>query len=342
LDGIVNKVRTVISSISGKVNKALDFVAGKATKLVQPIFDKLNPKTAPNPAATANNPDRTPKPSSNDQNETLRSAKVKADTTNFLRTKLGTEPTPEQVKNAVRQARDRFTPLGLKSLELVQNQNRAGEFDVYLSASPRTRTFAFSVNADLWFRKPPNKDNVRFPNSTTAVVAILNGVNIGRFTSLKQEHAEARLIEHLERFWTSHYEKEGVVTRGKPHALEVILTRSPCDNAGHQCGKRLQEFIKSDLTKDFNVNLNIRFLSVYEGSSPQEKADSFNILRELRKNGVGLSVVTLAELVKMRMVYRNEGREQIGINSMEELDPVLIAEVNAKVKKAQEVLDSLT
>jgi hypothetical protein len=41
LDGIVNKVRTVISSISGKVNKALDFVAGKATKLVQPIFEKL-------------------------------------------------------------------------------------------------------------------------------------------------------------------------------------------------------------------------------------------------------------------------------------------------------------
>ncbi len=41
LDGIVKKVQTVVHSISGRVNKVLDFVAGKAVKLVQPILDKI-------------------------------------------------------------------------------------------------------------------------------------------------------------------------------------------------------------------------------------------------------------------------------------------------------------
>jgi Novel toxin 15/Domain of unknown function (DUF4157) len=41
LDGIVKKVQTVIHSISSRVNKVLDFVAGKAVKLVQPIVDKI-------------------------------------------------------------------------------------------------------------------------------------------------------------------------------------------------------------------------------------------------------------------------------------------------------------
>ncbi len=41
LDGIVKKVQTVVHSISGRVNKVLDFVAGKAVKLVQPIVDKI-------------------------------------------------------------------------------------------------------------------------------------------------------------------------------------------------------------------------------------------------------------------------------------------------------------
>jgi hypothetical protein len=41
LDGIVKKVQAVVHSISSKVNKVLEVVAGKAVKLVQPILDKI-------------------------------------------------------------------------------------------------------------------------------------------------------------------------------------------------------------------------------------------------------------------------------------------------------------
>jgi Domain of unknown function (DUF4157)/Novel toxin 15 len=41
LDGIVKKVQSVVHSISSRVNKVLEFVAGKAVKLVQPILEKI-------------------------------------------------------------------------------------------------------------------------------------------------------------------------------------------------------------------------------------------------------------------------------------------------------------
>jgi hypothetical protein len=186
-----------------------------------------------------------------------------------------------------------YQPKGLKSIEIIKS-DKIGEFEVLVQASPKTSEHKF-VLSDLPLSFP-YWENMR----TTTLIAEMNGFS-RKVSNERGPHAEKELIIDLVNSWEGLIE-DNIVYPDRTNNLTINITRSPCDEEGHQCGNLLQEF-----AQEYNVKLHLRMMSLYGGEQPKGER-SFEILKQLRLAGHDLSVLTLEQAISEELY---EGADEL-------------------------------
>ena len=293
-------VRGFIEKARAPVNKAIDWVIGKALKLVKAAGKLIGIGKEP--------------PKEKEEDEESKDVKQKAG--RDIGTKLDDVSGPDEIRAVLTATLNKFRPEGLQSLEAVVDDS--GNIRVIAVASPGNEVGGGDVLPDITLR--PRDLGLRYG---TMLLATLNGVPIppdGRFDATKAGgHAEVALVNALKANW------EALRKPGK-NVLVVRITRSPCD----PCHSALQAVINElnppqlELFEAEPFAVDLRMMSDYRGKAKFD--DNVEIFKRLRAAGIKLSPWAVIEEL-----------EKFGI---EEISPEQQGTIERRVQQVEEVIDA--
>ncbi|HET6954571.1 MAG TPA: hypothetical protein VFI47_29675, partial [Acidimicrobiales bacterium] len=334
LGGIGEKIKEILQKVQKPVSKAVDFVINGALKLARPIINLakrgaawVKGKVAKGKAWVKGKVEGAktwakgkvagakeklglgPKPEK-------KSEDVRGAVTRDLRSAIGHEvdDAPGTVSK-VRSVFARHKAEGLQAIE-VRSSGRAGEFDVFVTASPRAKAMTFvhkdfkvglrkpeivqiqeaeekgtpeekEAAADLKARRKRERSGVEH----TSLTATWNGEELGRIQSGGGRHAEQRLLGRIE----AQVAKGKLTNLPSGNTLDIRLTKSPCP----VCGPLLSAF-----KGRFNCALSLQIMALWQATGgkgvTQAERDrpGINALEALRAAGVELSVLSLQKIVE--------------------------------------------
>ncbi|WP_369266379.1 hypothetical protein [Streptomyces harbinensis] len=274
IGSLATKVRSVFQKVSRPVGRAIDKIITRIARAGKKIWSKLR-----NSEKRSEQSERSAKKGG--------SKSVVDDVVRDLKGGLGSNPSAERAATVADSVFSRHKSRGLKYLEFAPKEQRPGEFDVLVKASPLRRVLIFRVS-DL---------QLRFPR--TACIAHMTdtkGVteNLGKFLVRRkspgqsgedgQHHAEQVMIKIL---WSGYF--VGDRAKGSYH-LQMSLTRRPCQ----KCGPALQSFQHELGDVGYHLDVTARIVSSY---SAEGDDIAINVLSALRKKGFKLELLTLEQIV---------------------------------------------
>ena len=282
LGGLSEKIKGIIQKIQEPVNKAIDWVLGKAKALVKKLGSILR--------GDNNKEDRAGNEKSKD---------IKAKVSQDLSGKLKNIDNSEKLKGILSPIYLKYRDEGLKSLYALPDK-KTGNFEVIAVASAGDIVGKGSI-------EPPKKiypSDLRF-RAGTELKATLNGQPVpptGIFKASKQDgHAEAQLADQVRANW-------GSMKRPKDNVLEVKIKRSPCPLCTSQIEVLSQELKPRPLIR-------LQMLSIHQDAKVIEGTEKFQqnveLFTRLRDSGIELSVWNvLKELDELGIAKENITVEQ--------------------------------
>ncbi|MDQ2807411.1 MAG: hypothetical protein M3Z04_10955 [Chloroflexota bacterium] len=328
LGGISEKIKSIIGKVRAPVEKAVDWVIGKAVaglKKVGGLFTGKGKGKGSDPSkdaakGTAPGQDAAQDKGKGDQqNQDPDGKNVKAEVRSDLAGKLQNVGTAEEVKSALNGTFQKHQKEGLKKL-YVQETNKVGEFGVYAVASP-----AELVGKMVTTKLGIKLDHLNLAKSVaTALNARVNTASLGRFESLAGTHAEENLLRIL-----NNYLDETIPNSQDSHyEISVDINRSPCEG----CGPKLQEFLakKRKFAADHGktIGLTIRMISAYKGAP--KGSPSYVSLQNLNNAGVNLEAWDVVQIL--------EASGEHDINLDDAAIPELRSTLKGKIDKMRRIL----
>ncbi|MEV8115383.1 phage tail protein [Streptomyces xiamenensis] len=304
IGSLANKVRSVFQKVSRPVGRAIDKIIDRIARAGRKLWGRRR-----NPERGSERTDGARKDSSSVVDDVVRD----------LKAGLGANPSAEKAATVADSIYSRHKSRGLKYLEFSPKEQRPGEFDVLVRASPLRRVLIFRVS-DL---------QLRFPR--TACIAHMTdtkGVteNLGKFLVRRkrpgqtgeggEHHAEQVMIKIL---WSGYF--VGDRTKGVYH-LQMSLTRRPCQ----KCGPALEGFKHELADGGYHLDITARIVSSY---SAEGDDIAINVLSSLRKKNFKLELLTLEQIVAEGLLSGPE--EKLPDEDRENL--------SAEASKVQEYLD---
>jgi APOBEC-like N-terminal domain len=295
LGGISEKIKSILEAIQRPVGKVIDSIISKVVKFGKKMLSKLKGKFGKKKTA----------PGGGDLHE-----KVKGDLAGHLQGEIE----PASVRSTLASVHNKYRREGLKSLSLTEVPNKPGEFDIQAVASPRKPVGKVQVNkklklADLDFGRP-----------LTALTAALGNQPLGRHESGGGKHAEAQLLDVLDHNW------EALADDRRMNTITINITRSPCS----ECAGKLDAFVSRKRQAGYKVQLELRMMSLYLGTSSTRGPESIIALELMRQRGHKLSVLNVLEELSTTMGPDFKA---------EEISPAQRAKLQARVAELQQWLD---
>ncbi|MEV7625086.1 hypothetical protein [Actinoplanes sp. NPDC089786] len=137
IGGIATKVKSFFQALSKPVMKAVDWIVGKIVKLGKAIWAKLKAKAKGKGKDGKTGPDGKADP-----------AAIRAGVVQDLRTRAPDGTEASKVRAAATAVYGIWQPRGLKKLEVIHRTSGKPGYDVYVTASPRTKVYDVDVNLE--------------------------------------------------------------------------------------------------------------------------------------------------------------------------------------------------
>ncbi len=314
IGSLANKVKQVIQKASRPVNRAIDKIVDRIAKAGRKLWRKLKKGQG-----------ERGKRQNREQINKLRD-QIDAD----LAGKLPRGVQVQDVEDAVSSTYGKYKGEGLKSLQLLANEARVGEFQVKASVNP---IWISRKTVAVVFNKPftPSQVDLRWPKTYAQGYVRWRGgaLPLPRVRSLKGRHAEARLMSGLRDLWEGKVPDVRRMRRrpGEFPRMEMTLkvTRSPCP----PCSDQIVGMRSFARRRGWDLRSLVLAMSVYKGSEVQPNTGNSTSLHGvevgrkglviLRKGGVEVATLTLSNisLAKVRLIgaaslhelIRKRGRE---------------------------------
>ncbi|MCP4359809.1 MAG: DUF4157 domain-containing protein, partial [Chloroflexi bacterium] len=263
LGGIAGKIKGIIQKVQAPINKAVDWVLGKAKAAVKKLggflgFGKDKKKE--------------------DDKSTDVSSKVQKE----LDGRLNNVEDAKTVQSVLQSVQNTYRQDGLKSLDV--EFDKSGRFEVFMTASPRK-------SAKKSVIKPREKlypSDLRF-RAGTELIATINGKPVpptGIFEARSSDgHAEVQLASAIRGNWEA-------LKNPTNNVIDVKIKRSPCPN----CTSVL-ETLSNELTP--KPKINVHMMSAYKDTESKLGTPKFQanveLFTRLRDAGIELKVWNVLE-----------------------------------------------